>query len=303
MISESPAILDCHQHFFDAGRFRYPVFETRSAGFEALVGDYSALPRVYLPDDYARDTQGLNVVGTVWSEFISADPVGEVRWGNELANAAGRPTGLIARVDFLDPQLNRTLEEYVSMGHVRCVRQHLGWHPTNPALRFAARPDLLTDSAWRGGIAALRSHGLVCELEMFSTQLHDLVPVAAAYPDLQFVLPVIGWPLDLTDEGYKNWRRDIVALSACPNVAVKIFGMECIFGIRWTVPQIRPWILATIDAFGPARCMFASHMPLCTLACSIQQLYAAYFEIIADFTVPEKSQLLHDTAAKVYRIG
>ena len=60
-------ILDCHLHFIDAGRFRYPVFAQPSAGFEALVGDYSALPRVYLPKDYARDTGGLNVVNTVWA--------------------------------------------------------------------------------------------------------------------------------------------------------------------------------------------------------------------------------------------
>jgi predicted TIM-barrel fold metal-dependent hydrolase len=303
MGSERPAILDCHQHFFDARRFRYPVFETRSAGFEALVGDYSALPKVYLPQDYARDTQGLNIVQTVWVEFISDDPVGEVRHANELANATGHPSGMIARVDFLDAGLNRLLDEYASIGHVRCVRQHLGWHPTNPALCFAARPDLLSDPAWRRGIAALRGRELTCELEIFSPQLPELVPVAAAYPDLQFVLPVMGWPLDLTEDGHRHWKRALAALSACPNVAVKIFAMECIFGVRWTIPQVRPWILDTIEIFGPNRCMFASHMPLCTLACSIQQLYEAYFQIIADFTPSEKSQLLHDTAGKVYRIS
>lgn len=302
MDSEAPAILDCHQHFFDAKRFRYPVFETRSVGFEALVGDYSTLPRVYLPQDYARDTEGLNVVQTVWAEFISGDPAGEVRWANELADATGRPNGLIASVDFLDPELDEVLEKYTSLGRVRCVRQHLGWHPTNPPLRFATRPDFLSDHQWRSRIAALRSHGLVCELEVFSNQLRDLVPVAAAYSDIQFVVPVMGWPLDLTDRGHKDWRRGLTALSVCPNVAVKIFGMECIFGVRWTVSQVRPWILETIEIFGPARCMFASHMPLCTLACSIQQLYNAYFEIIADFSVSEKRQLLHDTAANVYRM-
>jgi predicted TIM-barrel fold metal-dependent hydrolase len=302
MDSERPKILDCHQHFFDARRFHYPVFETRSVGFEALVGDYSMLPRVYLPKDYARDAEGLNVVQTVWAEFISDDPGGEVRWANELADATGRPGGIIASVDFLDPGLNRVLEEYASMGQVRCVRQHLGWHPTNPALRFAARPSLLSDDVWRGRIAVLRGRGLVCELEVFSPQLRELVPVALTYPDIQFVLPVMGWPVDLTDDGHKAWRGALSALSACSNVAVKIFGMECIFGIRWTVPQVRPWILDTIEIFGPARCMFASHMPLCTLACSLQQLYEAYFEIIAEFSASEKYQLLHDTAAKVYRI-
>ena len=38
-------IIDCHVHFIDGDRFRYPIFPQRSAGFEALVGDYSALPR------------------------------------------------------------------------------------------------------------------------------------------------------------------------------------------------------------------------------------------------------------------
>ena len=38
MDNERFAILDCHQHFFDATRLCYPVFQTRSAGFEALFG-------------------------------------------------------------------------------------------------------------------------------------------------------------------------------------------------------------------------------------------------------------------------
>jgi predicted TIM-barrel fold metal-dependent hydrolase len=77
MSGNSLPILDCHQHFYDARRLRYPVFAQRSAGFEAVVGDYSALPRVYLVADYAQDTGELNVVKTVWAEFISDDPVSE----------------------------------------------------------------------------------------------------------------------------------------------------------------------------------------------------------------------------------
>ena len=46
MANEALPILDCHQHFIDARRLTYPVFAQRSAGFEALVGDYAALPRV-----------------------------------------------------------------------------------------------------------------------------------------------------------------------------------------------------------------------------------------------------------------
>jgi predicted TIM-barrel fold metal-dependent hydrolase len=49
--------------------------------------------------------------------------------------------------------------------------------------------------------------------------------------------------------------------------------------------------------------MFASHLPVCKLACSFQHLYGAYLDVIADFSPPEKRQLLHDTAAGIYRIG
>ena len=299
MDGEKPAILDCHQHFFDAKRFRYPLFETG----EAIDGEYRALPRVYLPEDYARDSEGLNVAQTVWAEFMSADPGGELRWASELAEATGRPNGMIFSVDFLDPALERVLEEYAAVKRVRCVRQHLGWHPTNPALRFAKRSDLLRDEKWRGGIAALRGRGLACELEVFSTQIRDLVPVAAAYPEMQFVLPLMGWPVDLTEDGFKQWKDALADLSACSNVAVKIVGMESIFGMRWTVAQVRPWILETIEKFGPARCMFASLMPICKLACSMRQLYEAYFEIIAEFSEAEKRELMHDTAAKVYQMA
>jgi predicted TIM-barrel fold metal-dependent hydrolase len=296
-------ILDCHQHFYDAGRFHYPVFATRSEGFEALVGDYSALPRIYLPDDYARDTSALNVVGTVWAEFISTDPVGETRWAQDLANTTGRPDGIIALVDFSNPDLPGTLDAYASTNRIHCVRQHLGRHPANPLLRYATAPRLMSDAAWRRGLASLRGRNLICEIEIFAPQLPELASLATAFPDIQFVLPVLGWPLDLTSEGQAAWRRGMTLVGACPNVAVKIFGLECIFGIHWTVAQVRPWILQAIEVFGPERCMFASHMPISKLACSFEQLYRAYFEVIAEFSVSEQRRLLHDTAVRIYKLS
>jgi predicted TIM-barrel fold metal-dependent hydrolase len=77
----------------------------------------------------------------------------------------------------------------------------------------------------------------------------------------------LGWPIDLTGAVHRDWKRGMKALSGCENVAVKTFGMECIFGLDWTVDQIRPWILDVIELFSPERCMFASHMPIAKLAC------------------------------------
>lgn len=302
-MSDAPPIVDCHHHFYDSDVLRYGVFTGSGAGFAALVGDYSALPRVYRPEDYARDVAGLNVVGSVWAEFISADPLEEVRWAAALTKDAGRPTSLIAVADFADPALGRRLDAYQAAGPVRCVRQHMGWHPSQKLLRFAPRPDLLADAVWRRGLGTLRGRGLICEIEVFSSQLRDLAAVAAAFPELRFVVPVMGWPVDLSEDGHVAWRRDLGAVAACPNVMLKIFGLECIFGVRWTTAQVRPWVLDAIAIFGPERCMFASHMPICRLACSFAQLYAAYGEIIAGFTPHEQRRMLCDNAAALYGVS
>ena len=296
-------IIDCHVHFIDAGRFRYPIFPQRSAGFEALVADYSALPRRYLPEDYLADAGGLHIGRTVWAEFMSDTPLEELRWAQSLADVAGHPTGMIASVDFRALDLDHTIEVYRTIGRVRAVRQHLAWHPTNELLRFAPAPDLLADAAWRRGLASLRKHDLACEIEVFATQLTDLTAVARSFPDLRLVLPLIGWPIDLTEPGFRTWRSDMAGLARCENVAVKIFGAECIFGLGWTVPQVRPWVLTTIGLFGPERCMFASHMPIAGLSRGIGDLYKAYEEIVAGFTSSERRCLFHDTAASTYRVS
>jgi predicted TIM-barrel fold metal-dependent hydrolase len=179
------------------------VFVERSAGFESLVGDSSALPRVYLPEDYLRDVSGLNVVKTVWAEFLSDDPAGEVRWADELAQATGRPDGMIALVAVQAPELERTLDRYASVDRVRCVRQHLGWHPTNALLRYAPRPDLLADGTWQSGLRVLRNRDLACELEIFAPQLPDFASAAALCPGIRFILPLMGWPVDLTSDGHR----------------------------------------------------------------------------------------------------
>jgi len=40
-----------------------------------LVGDYSSLPRRYLPEHYLKDANDFNVIKAIWAEFMSADPI------------------------------------------------------------------------------------------------------------------------------------------------------------------------------------------------------------------------------------
>jgi predicted TIM-barrel fold metal-dependent hydrolase len=56
----------------------------------------------------------------------------------------------------------------------------------------APRSDVLADKASQAGLAVLRNHDLLCEIEIFSSQLPDLKVVANSHPDIQFVLPPNG---------------------------------------------------------------------------------------------------------------
>jgi hypothetical protein len=62
------------------------------------------------------------------------------------------------------------------------------------------------------------------------------------------------------------------------------------------------YYLHTIEAFGPARCMFESNFPVDRQSCSYTVLWNSFERIAASFSDDEKASLFHDTAARVYRL-
>ena len=290
-------IFDAHVHLFDSKVNQYAFLEREDPTFRRLIGDYSTLPRRYLLDDYLKSSASCQVEGIVWYEFLSADPVGESQWGQRLADGAPLRMSLVVLADFLDPALDERLGVYAALPNVVAVREHLGWDAGNTLRRFAKRPDLLTDPAWRAGLDAVKRNGFRCGLEVFAPQLSGLYDVVRLHPEIGFTLAVMGWPLDLSPAGYAQWRHDMALLSRCANVRVEIMAIETIFGMRWQREQITPWVLSVIEMFGPARCMFGSHMPIDGLSWGFQRLYDAYQEIAAGFSETERDDLFRGTAA------
>ena len=121
------AIVDAHVHLYDSKANAHGFLDQQDEVYEALVGDYSALPRTYLPDDYLMDTAGCTVEGVVWHEYLSDDALKEVQWGQHLAERSPVPQAMVALVDFLDPRLDERLQAYRSLSRVTAVREHLGW--------------------------------------------------------------------------------------------------------------------------------------------------------------------------------
>lgn len=295
-------IVDAHVHFYDSDVNRHSFLVEKDDVYEALVGDYSSLPKTYLLESYLKDSKSCHVDGIIWHEYLSDDAVQETRWAQRLAESSAVPLALVALVDFLDPRLEQRLEVYRSLPNVTAVREHLGWDAANPLKRFAKRPDLLSDPAWQRGIARLRGHDFKCGLEVFAPQLPDLLKVVRLYPDLGFTLAVLAWPLDLTPAGFAQWRKDIGELSGCENVCADISAIECIFGMQWTLEQVSPWVLSLIETFGPNRCMFGSHLPIANLSFGFERLYDAYQQMVAGFSENERDKMFRGVANDWFRV-
>ncbi len=169
-------------------------------------------------------------------------------------------------------------------------------------MRLAKRSDLLADPAWQTGLRHLRGHDFKCGLEIFAPQLPDLVKVVRQYPDVGFTLAVQAWPLDLGPDGFTRWKRDVLELSRCDNVTADVSAIECVFGMNWTLPRVSPWVLSLIEMFGPARCMFGSHLPIAGLSGGFKPLYDDYGQMVAAFSPAEKDRMFRGVAADWFRI-
>lgn len=289
-------IVDSHLHFYDHKRNRHTFLDEVAPNYEAFVGNYDALPRDYLLNDYLADSRGYNVDAVVWHEFLSSEPFKEAAWAQQVASTGQMRHALVALVDFLDPDLESKLDQYSTLPNLTSVREHLVWDNHNPMKRFAKRPDLLVDQAWSKQLPLLRKHEFKCGLEVFAHQLPDLTRVIQNHPDIGFTIALMGWPLDLSPDGFNRWKRDLTTLGACDNICVDISALECIFGMQWSVDEVAPWVSAAVDIFGVSRCMFGSHMPVARLSTGFANLYDKYAQLAAGFSEHEIDEIFFGVA-------
>ncbi|MBT6278325.1 MAG: amidohydrolase family protein, partial [Chromatiales bacterium] len=103
-------IADAHHHLWDLDENPHPWLSGQS-NKDFFLGDYAALKRNYLPDDYRRDAAGHNVKWTVHieAEWAREDQLGETRWVAATAAAHGLPDVFVGHAWFNDPNVEKIL--------------------------------------------------------------------------------------------------------------------------------------------------------------------------------------------------
>ena len=93
----------------------------------------------------------------------------------------------------------------------------------------------------------------------------------------------------------------MTALAAQPNVNVKLSGLGT-FVHACRADVMAPVIRETVAMFGADRCFYGSNFPIEKLWTDYATLYRTFREAIAHLGEGEQRAILHDTAARLYRI-
>lgn len=280
-------IADAHQHFWDL-RANYLPWLRDPEPIPFRYGDYSALRRNYLPDDYFADAKGFEVVKTVYveTEWDPRDPLGETSWVEGLRRETGFPTVMVAQAWLDRDDAPAVLEAQAAYAFVR-------------GIRHKPRPGQMRDAKWRAGYARLAPLGLRFDLQTAWTELGDAAALCRDFPQTQLILNHTGLPADRSAEAIAGWTRALSTLAACPNAAIKISGLG-VPGRPWTPDLNRGVVLSAIEAFGTGRAMFASNFPVDSLCATFRDIFGGFREIVRDLSPLEQRRLFHDNAVRLY---
>jgi L-fuconolactonase len=297
----------------------------------------------YLLDDLVADVvSGHNVKATVFVEarygYRASGPqelrcLGETEKIRALVEEARKQrvsvdvcAAIVAHADLrLGRHVTSVIEGHLASApdRLRGVRQSVARDPEFPngiVLR-PAPAGLLADLSYREGLRTLAEYDLSYDAMLYHRQIPELTATARALPQLPIILDHFGCIIGVgpykgrEGEIFQRWRSDLEDLAQCPNVSIKLGGLGMIIcgaehHLRETPPSSselaqawRPHVETCIELFGTRRCLFESNFPVDKAMFSYHVLWNAYKRIVAGASESEKSDLFHDTAAQVYRIG
>jgi len=299
----------------------------------------------YLLPDYLKDiNSGHAVRNSVFidsSAFYRADGdprlryAGETEFANGIAamSASGRYgdsrvcSAIVGRINLSRSQgeIEQLIDAHLAAGggRFRGVRLSAAYDPTGSVVMKSkqAPPNICVSPGIRNGLKQLSQRGLSLDVWVYHEQIHEVVDLADANPDLRIVLNHLGTPLGVgafvgkARDVYVRWRGQMETLAQRPNCFVKVGGLGLPFCNLKAVPlhgetasealaeKWRVFVEVSIELFGPERCMFESNFPADGGCCDFRTLWNTYKRLTRNYSDSEKNRMYFDTAREFYRIA
>ncbi|CAG7656965.1 amidohydrolase family protein [Actinacidiphila bryophytorum] len=271
--------IDAHHHLWDLTRRPQPWLTGPELDPIARSFDFAELQPLL-------DRHGIDATVVVQS----SSSLDETRELLAVAEASGgRIAGVVGWADLTDPALPDVLASLT--GPLVGIRHQVQDEPD---------PWWLARAAVRRGLATVAAAGLAYDLLVTPRELPAALETAAALPELRFVLDHAGKP-EIASGGWEPWAAQLAALGALPNVSCKLSGLvtEATWA-GWEPADLLPYARHVLDVFGPARTLFGSDWPVCTLAAPYGAVLAVAESAATGLSPSDRAALFGTTAARVY---
>jgi len=268
-----------------------------------IFGPYEGIRRDYPISEFLADIAGTGITRSVyvqanWAKDRFED---EVAFVQHAADETGFPQGIVGYADFLVDDVRPQLDRLTKYRGMRGLRMQLQWHE-NPQYRFAAGPDIARNPVFQRNVGRLADYGWTFDLQVFSGQMEGAAELAASAPKVTFILQHAGMLEDLSPDGWARWRSGMRRLAAQPNIVSKLSALGT-FIHKNDPDHIAAIVGATLEIFGPTRCLFGSNFPVEKLWTGYADLIAAYRGAIEPLGDDVARAAFHDTAARIYRLN
>jgi L-fuconolactonase len=223
----------------------------------------------------------------------------------------------------LGAEVRPVLEAHIVAANKRFrgLRAHVAYHP-DPAVGYPDLPrypkvNVMHTAAFLDGARCLAELGLTLDIWALHTQLADIVEFARKIPELPILIDHCGGPIGVgpyasrREQVFADWAAGLRQAAAVPNLNIKLSGLGMArLGFHGDaaktsdelVAKWKPYVRACVDAFGPARSIFASNFPVDKVAGSYRVVVNAYKTMLADLPESELKAIFGGNALRFYRL-
>lgn len=285
-------IIDTHLHIWDPGRLDY-----------AWIKGNPLFDRPYHVEDYARDCGKVQVEAMVFLEcYADFTPergqyLEEVEFVEDEARRDPRLMGIVPMAPLEKGRGARPILDAMAERHpaVKGIRR---------IVEFDADPRALTLSpGFIEGVNLLEDYGMHFEINVNHTQMDIVREFVRKIPNVPMILDHCGKP-GIAEGAIDQYRADVAELARHPNLSVKLSDLPVEADWRaWTEDDLRPYIDATLEAFGPDRVIYAGDYPVCLQATSLPRWVEVLDRALAGLDDVDLRKIYRDNANRFYRLG
>jgi L-fuconolactonase len=275
-------VVDSHHHLWQYSRDEY--------GW--IAPGMAVLQRDFLPVDLEREMAAAGVIGAVAVQ--ARQSIEETRWLLECAESSAAIRGVVGWLPIAAVDFAERLAEFQAFKKLKGLRH---------VIQDEQDDDFILGERFNAGIASMLGTGLVYDILIHERHLPEAAEFVRRHPEQAFVLDHLAKPRIRAGE-LEPWKRNLAALAAHGNVYCKVSGLvtEADWA-GWTLDDLRPYLDAALEAFGPGRLMAGSDWPVCLLASGYKRWWETLREWADCLDPQEREAFFGETASSVYKLN